>query len=48
MNFPTHSVVFTRAIDMNLDVLFLQNPLNKNEETIWNYYPERVEFYTKF
>ena len=24
--------VFTRAIDMNLDPPFLQNPLNKNEE----------------
>ena len=28
---------FTRAIDMNLDALFLYNPLNKNEETNLNY-----------
>jgi hypothetical protein len=28
---------FTRAIDMNLDTLFLYNPLNKNEETNLNY-----------
>ena len=40
--------VFTRAVDMNLDPPFLYNPLNKNVETNWNYYSERVEFYTRF
>ena len=40
--------VFTRAVDMNLDPPFLYNPLNKNVETSWNYYSERVEFYTRF
>ena len=40
--------IFTRAIDMNLDVLFLQNPLKRNEEINWNYYSEAVELYTRF
>ena len=40
--------VFTRAIDMNLDPPFLQNSLDKNEETNLNYYSETVEFYTRF
>ena len=40
--------IFTRAIDMNLDVLFLQNPLKKNEETNWNYYSTTIEFYIRF
>jgi hypothetical protein len=37
--------VFTRAIDMNLDPPFLQNSLDKNEETNLKYYSEMVEFY---
>ena len=45
---PTHPVVFTRAIDMNLDPPFLYNPLSKNEETILIYYSETVWFYTRF
>ena len=40
--------VFTRAIDMILDPPFLQNLLNKNEETNLNYYSETFEFYTRF
>ena len=40
--------VFTRAIDMILDPPFLQNLLNKNEETNLNYYSETVGFYTRF
>ena len=40
--------VFTRPIDMILDPPFLQNPLDKNEETNLNYYSETVEFHTRF
>ena len=38
----------TRGIDMNLDPLFLHNPLNKTEETNLIHYSETVRFYTRF
>ena len=41
-------IIFTRAIDMNLDPPFLYNSLNKNEEHNLIYYSETVEFYTRF
>ena len=37
-------ICLTRAIDMNLDLPFLYNALNKNEETYLINYSETVEF----
>jgi hypothetical protein len=39
-------IIFTRAIDMNLDPPFLYIPLNKKEENNLVCYSETVEFYT--
>jgi hypothetical protein len=38
-------IIFTRAIDMNLDPPFLYIPLNKKEENNLVCYSETVEFY---
>ena len=40
--------IFTRPINMDLDPLFPQNPLNKNEETNLIYYSEMIGFYIRF
>ena len=41
-------MLFTRAMDMNLDPPFLYKLLNKNEENTLIYYSETVVFYTRF
>ena len=41
-------LIFTRAIDMNLDPPFSYNPLSKNDEHFVIHYLESVGFYRRF